>query len=221
MLVHNSATHPAVPPSADAPAMPGSGHGSALRSTLPEVRVGISSTSASRGTSADGNCSANKARAASRSKSGLVLARYPTRTELPAAVLRTAAAAPPTPGSACSALSISPSSMRRPPSLTWSSARPWNSSPSSSSFTRSPLRYARSHPREGMGAYFSASLAGSRYRARPTPPMTSSPTSPTATGVPEASTTARSQPSSGNPMRTGPLPSMMDAHATTVASVGP
>ncbi len=51
--------------------------------------------------------------------------------------------------------------------------------------------------------------------------MTSSPTSPTPTGTPSLSTTARSQPGSGSPMLTGPVPSSLAAQATTVASVGP
>ena len=41
------------------------------------------------------------------------------------------------------------------------------------------------------------------------------------TGAPAASTTARSQPSSGSPIRTGPSPVRRAAHETTVASVGP
>ena len=45
-----------------------------------------------------------------------------------------------TPGMPSSAESISPSSIRRPPSLTWSSARPPKSSPAGSFTTRSPLR---------------------------------------------------------------------------------
>ena len=51
--------------------------------------------------------------------------------------------------------------------------------------------------------------------------MTSSPGSPAATRLPWASTTARSQPSSGRPIRTGGSPSSRAPHATTVASVGP
>ena len=35
-------------------------------------------------------------------------------------------------------------------------------SPAASFRTRSPLRYARPQPREGIGAYFSASFTGSR-----------------------------------------------------------
>ncbi len=51
--------------------------------------------------------------------------------------------------------------------------------------------------------------------------MMSSPTSPSATGIPSPSTTASAQPSSGRPMRTGAVPSISAAQATTVASVGP
>ena len=83
------------------------------------------------------------------------------------------------------------------------------------------MRYARSQPMVGMGAYFSASFAGSRYRASPTPPMTSSPTSPAATGFSSLSTTTRSQPSSDMPMVTGSPGLSSAAQATTVASVGP
>jgi hypothetical protein len=57
----------------------------------------------------------------------------------PALVFLTAAAAAFTPGNASSAVSISPSSIRRPPSLTWSSARPTKSSPAPSELTRSPV----------------------------------------------------------------------------------
>ncbi|SHU23079.1 Uncharacterised protein [Mycobacteroides abscessus subsp. abscessus] len=59
---------------------------------------------------------------------------------MPLAVLRTAAAPALTPGRLTSAASTSPSSMRRPPTFTWSSARPWKYNPSGSKRTRSPLR---------------------------------------------------------------------------------
>ena len=55
-------------------ASPGGGQGSASRSTLPDVRVGSSSTSTSRGTSAAGSVSASVARAAARSNDGSALA---------------------------------------------------------------------------------------------------------------------------------------------------
>ncbi|SLG99821.1 Uncharacterised protein [Mycobacteroides abscessus subsp. abscessus] len=49
-----------------------------------------------------------------------------------------------TAGSAVSAPSISPSSMRRPRSFTWKSVRPrYSSSPSAVQATRSPVRYMR------------------------------------------------------------------------------
>ena len=44
---------------------------------------------------------------------------------------------------------------------------------------------------------------------------------PRLTGVPEVSTTTRSQPGSGRPMLTGVPPVSRAPHATTVASVGP
>ena len=51
--------------------------------------------------------------------------------------------------------------------------------------------------------------------------MISSPISPAGTGTPPGSTTARSHPASGSPMRTGPSAASGAAQATTVASVGP
>ena len=117
------------PRPAPASSCPGGGQGSALRSTFPEVRVGIVSTTASTGTSAAGSRSASAARASARSGPSPSTARYPTRISPPAFVFFTAAAAAVTRGRASSAASISPSSMRRPPSLTWSSARPTNSRP--------------------------------------------------------------------------------------------
>ena len=189
--VQRSATHSpvAVRPTggADAvePVAASSGHGSASRSTFPEPRVGMDSTGASSGTRAAGNEPTSRWRASARSSvtpgSGT---RYPTSTEVPAGVRRTAAAAPATPGRPSSAESTSPSSIRRPPTFTWSSARPTNSSPSASYRTRSPLRYARAQPSGSAGAYFSASLTGSRYRASPTPPMISSPSPPSSTWRP-------------------------------------
>ena len=117
----------------------GTGQGSASRSIFPDVRVGRSSTTASRGTKGAGSVDRRWARAASWAKPSRT-ATYPTSTVPPEPVRRTAAAAPVTPGTASRALSTSPSSMRRPPSLTWSSARPTNSSPADSFRTRSPLR---------------------------------------------------------------------------------
>ncbi len=219
---HRSAIHATVSGRSATSATPGSGHGSAARSTLPDVRVGSESTTATSGTSAAGSSSRNRAFAAATSTARPATgATYPTSTWLPAGVRCTTAAPPATPSNACSAASTSPSSIRRPPSFTWSSARPWNTSPSGSYRTRSPLRYARSHPSSGNAAYFSASFAGSRYRPSPTPPITSSPTPPGATRCPASSTTARSHPSNGSPIRTGAVPSMSAPHATTVASVGP
>ena len=125
---------------------------------------------------------------------------------MPARLRRTAAAALVTPGRASSALSISPSSMRRPPSLTWSSPRPAKSSPC----------LVVHAPGRRCGRHAPSRASGTRRTSRrpcpgrgsgpgPTPPMISSPTSPGCTCAPCSSTTARSQPSRGRPMRTGPL----------------
>src|SRR6266568_1775204 len=98
---HRSASHacvPANPVGAPVPAS-GSGQGSAARSTLPDVRVGSVSTVAIIGTSAAGSTARSRVSASAWSKApGAVGATYPTRIWLPPRVLRTAAAAPATPG---------------------------------------------------------------------------------------------------------------------------
>ena len=75
----------------------GTGQGRASRSIFPDVRVGRSSTTASRGTKGAGSVDRRWARAASCAKPSRT-ATYPTSTVPPEPVRRTAAAAPVTPG---------------------------------------------------------------------------------------------------------------------------
>ena len=59
---HCSATHVSVSVSPTASTLAGSGHGRAFLSTLPEVRIGSSSMTCRRGTSAAGMVSARRSR---------------------------------------------------------------------------------------------------------------------------------------------------------------
>ena len=120
----------------------GSGHGSASRSTLPEVAGRQVVDGGERRHQRGGQRAAQRGAAAAEVELGAGRRAPGSRpgSGAPRRSVRTAAAAPATPGSPCSAASTSPSSIRRPPSLTWSSARPMNSRPSGSRRTRSPLR---------------------------------------------------------------------------------
>ena len=114
---------------------------------------------------------------------------------------------PATPGSACSAASISPSSMRRPPSLTWSSARPMKTRPVGLEAHQvaaavGALPAERRHGGELLGVLGRVEVAGQ-------PDAADDQLADLALGdrlALAASTTARSQPSSGRPIRTGASP---------------
>ena len=87
---------------------------------------------------------------ASRSPAGSSIApaagtTYPASRLSPGWSSRTAAAAWPTPSWAARTASTSPSSIRNPRILTWSSPRPrYSSSPAAFHRARSPVRYIRS-----------------------------------------------------------------------------
>ena len=111
-----------------------------------------------------------------------------------------------TPASASRAASISPSSMRRPPSLTWSSARPDEDQalvvvPDQVAAAVGALPAQGRHRRVLLGVLGRVEVAGQPDAAddQLARPRRRRPRSPC------ASTTARSQPSSGSPIRTGPV----------------
>ena len=116
------------------------------RSILPDDVSGMSSS----GTNIAGSmCSGSRDRRWSRSSDATTSARPAGTTNAssrlsPPPKSRTAAAQWATAGCRRSAASTSPSSMRKPRSLTWSSRRPRNSSsPSARHRHRSPVRYSR------------------------------------------------------------------------------
>ena len=98
------------------PGFAGGGHGSALRSTLPDVASGNSSSTTISGTRLAGIRSA----ATGADVLGVEVTGDVTDQQLVAAAdSRTTVHAPCTPGTRLSTPSTSPSSIRRPPILTW------------------------------------------------------------------------------------------------------
>ena len=146
------------------------GAGRARRSSLP---FGPSAAARRARRTRPGPCS--RAAAASAARRRRVAARgrrprYATSRWSPGRSSRTMTAASRTPGCSRSAASISPSSIRRPRSLTWWSMRPRNSSvPSGRQRARSPVRYSRAPGApNGSGTNRRRSagpVAGSRGRA--------------------------------------------------------
>ena len=123
------------------------GAGRRARSSLPLVVSGSAGTSTrAAGTMCAGRCSSSAVRtSAGRSTAPDDGTRYPTMRGRPGVSSRSMQAAARTPGWSSSARSISPSSIRKPFSFTWSSARPrYSSSPSGVRTARSPERYSRS-----------------------------------------------------------------------------
>ena len=107
-----------------------SGAGRALRSTLPlAVRGRASSAHEGRGHHVLGQALLEEGAQRRRCRAGAECRRRrPTRRLSPGTSSRATTTASRTPGCARSAASISPSSMRKPRSFTWESARPRNSS---------------------------------------------------------------------------------------------
>ena len=177
------------------------GAGSAARSSFPFTVTGSASSSI---TVAGTRYSGNRAATCSRSPSAVTASAsppglagtgttYPTRRFWPGWSSRATTAAWLTAGWLASTASISPGSMRTPCSLTWSSARPANSSsPSAVQRARSPVRYIRAPAApNGQATNRSAVRAARpRYpRARPAPATYSSPATPGGTGSSSESST--------------------------------
>ena len=148
---------------------------SRLRSALPELLNGISSTSWSRpGHMYAGSRAASslwmtdaESVAPSRGSRKASSESYPP-------TLRTRTTACDTPVQRPSAASISPSSIRKPRTFTWSSLRPrYSTFPSDSQRPRSPVRYMRLPGMNGSARKRSAvsSLRFTYPRATCTPPM--------------------------------------------------
>ena len=204
---HCSASHAAVPDSDESAASVSvSGQGSDALSTLPEVRTGRSSTTARSGISGAGSVCASSARAALAIEAlgghdvadqeghaafgtlhddgrggdgaeGLQGGLDLAELDAPAADLDLIVGAALEEQPGAARAARGRRSGRRGPSRGWAS-----------------------------GAYFSASFAGSRYRARPTPPMMSSPTSPSATGSPGRVDDREGPAIEGKPDPDGTLP---------------
>ncbi len=116
------------------------GAGSARRSSLPfGVSGSASSTTTALGTMYSGSVSESRARSAGESPSAETM--YATRRLSPGRSSRIRTAARSTGGCASNAVSMSPSSMRKPRTLTWWSRRDRKvKEPSCSRRTRSPVR---------------------------------------------------------------------------------
>src|SRR6185295_4923475 len=117
--------------------------------------------------------------------------------------------------------------MRYPRSFTCSSIRPTNSSvPSANHRTRSPVRYNRSPPDALNGSAMNfCAVSPPRFtypRARPAPPMYSSPTTPIGTACRCSSNTYICVFAIGRPIGTDVAPPLYcPQHVATVTSVGP
>mmetsp|Transcript_25652 Transcript_25652/g.66030 ORF Transcript_25652/g.66030 Transcript_25652/m.66030 type:complete len:325 (-) Transcript_25652:1073-2047(-) len=124
-----------------------------------------------------------------------------------------------------SAASTSPSSMRKPRTLTWWSSRPRHSRmPSLRQRHKSPVRYMRPLFLNGLATNLSAVRSGrSRYPGdTPSPAMYSSPGMPTGSGLRLASSTYTCVLAMGLPMWTVSVPCLRQAAVDhTVVSVGP
>ncbi len=139
---------------------------------------------------------------------------------------RTTTATRPTAGCATSTFWISPSSIRKPRTLTWSSERPTNSSsPSARRTTRSPVRYIRAPGApNGLATKRDAVSSGRRRypRASRAPATYSSPGTPTGTGRSAESSTYTWVFQPGRPIAGARAPESGPLTVThTVASVGP
>ncbi len=142
-----------------------SGAGSARRSSLPlTVRGRVSRTIVADGTMYSGSDRPRWPRSADVStvSPGAAGTTYATRRLSPGVSSRTSTAACAISLCDASAVSISPSSMRKPRSLTWSSARPrYSRFPSVRQRTTSPVRYMRSPgPPKGLATNRSAVRPG-------------------------------------------------------------
>src|SRR6476646_10076497 len=156
---------------------------------------------------------------------------YPTSPLSPGSSSRTTTTASAISSIPSNAASISPNSIRYPPTFTCSSRRPTNSSlPSASHRFRSPVRYNRPplFPLNGFGTNFSPVNPGRfKYpRASPAPPMYNSPTTPTATGSILSSNTYTCVFATGTPIGIQSLssicPRSICSHQVNVVpSVGP
>ena len=108
-----------------------------------------------------------------------------------------------------------------PPTFTWSSARPTKRSPGGVVHDQvaasvRPLPAQRGQGSEAFGVERRVEVPG-----EPDPADDQLPSLARGTGSPASSTTARSHPASGRPIRTGSPARSRAPHATTVVSVGP
>ena len=195
----------------------GTGHGSASRSILPEVRVGRVSTSASRGTRGAGSRSRSAA-PTPRGQSAVTNATYPTRRVLPSRVLGRR----PRPGTPGARAGRCRSRRARSVDLHLHLVvgPPRKPGPPRRSGPGRPCGMPAPSPGRHRGVLLGV-LDGVEVPRQPDPADDQFPGLPRATSLPLASTTARSQPSRAGPMRTGASVQPRRAHATTVVSVGP